>query len=102
MRTEVKLNKENNILCPGCNSDHMKQGRVEVFNRYSQGHFDHGLHVIVAAHGEFVRADDNHDDNPSKDESGIIVAMTCEVCSSRFDLIIYQNNYRTFLEWNSE
>lgn len=82
------------LVCPGCGSNYLHHGKVEIFDR-SEDQSD-GLHVVVG--DQDVRIDKVMTGNPSTRRHGLKIHMDCEQCKCEPVLIIYQHKGQTYVD----
>lgn len=82
------------LLCPNCGHDHLRHGRVEVFERDEDE--EKGVHVSVERGSALI--DQNLSGNPSSRRHGLQVEFGCEGCSARLILKIAQHKGQTHVE----
>lgn len=83
------------LICPRCNSEHLHQGRVEIYDRSE----DETKGLRVAVENRQATVDTAMTGNPSGRRQGVRIHFDCEICEGLSALTIVQHKGNTFFAW---
>jgi len=88
------------LICPVCNGENLHQQAVGVYHHT----LDDNRGVLITPDGECIAHTNVHANilNPSGDREGMRVNFWCESDCKVPDLLLYQHEGTTFIEWDFE
>ncbi|MCC6596912.1 MAG: hypothetical protein IT477_10430 [Rhodanobacteraceae bacterium] len=85
------------LLCPGCHETYLHQEKIEVFDCPED---QVGIRVVVE--NQTVLTDKKVDHNPSQRRQGLLIHFSCEHCSHRPTMAIWQHKGQTFMSFEAD
>jgi len=82
------------LVCP-CGSRYTHQGRVDVFDREKED----GESIHTTIEGGQVMFGRQGKKNPSRRRNGLTIFFSCENCSAKNQLAVFQHKGTTYLDW---
>ena len=85
------------FTCPYCSTGHIAPEEFDIFRREEKNPQE-GIHVSLQ--GTAVRIDQQVEPgNPAKQGTGIKIQFYCSNCKATPNLVIYQYEGQTFMDW---
>lgn len=102
-RRPVSLVDNTCLRCPECSDQYLHQDSVAVYHHRIMGH---ALEQQVLVHRDGTVQDgvipEGTAMNPSEERDGIRISFWCEHDCHVPDLLVYQDQGGTYIEWDSE